>query len=100
MFHVASTARPKLVAKDFARVLKNLGHPLSYSKLLEAVAHMYGYASFGMMQRTAGGASPSPDDAAASPAVAEQRRIADRRANQSRRSGQGGGAGGRAGLRV
>ncbi|MEH2530797.1 hypothetical protein V1277_002827 [Bradyrhizobium sp. AZCC 1588] len=49
MFHVASVARPKLVAKDFARFRKDIGRPLLYSKLLETVAHMYGYASFGMM---------------------------------------------------
>lgn len=74
MFHVNSTARPKQVAKDLVRVLKDLGHPQPYSTLLEAVARMYGHASYGMLERAAGGSPVSPDDAAAGPAVADERR--------------------------
>lgn len=62
MFVIASTERAKRVARDLRKELKDLGIDLEWSKALEIVARMYGYAGWSDLVRRTRGASESPDD--------------------------------------
>ncbi len=69
-----SHARPERIAKALRGELLRLGHDIRYTRVREATAAMFGYASWNDLLGRAGKCAPDPSDQDAGEAVASARR--------------------------